>query len=184
MRPPRHVKVSPADIHPGDEFEGYEYDEGLCLTQIIVNEEGIPLSWGEYPLNNEPIVFLRRMGFWEEQEWYKKQIDMANSANQLNLMGIHADLYSVGDAYHEMWNGWVHADWAEQLVELVDEDFFIIGIAPAPYGCFSLDNPVAMVAEYRDSGDRFWCHAAQNWIDDMRKESKGIYKALMEGAYA
>lgn len=179
MRPPRYVHVLPTDIKPGDEFEGYEYDKGRCLGNIIVDENGIPFSWGKYPLDNEPIYFLRHMNFQDEIEWYESNTDMSNSANQLNLMGIHHDLYDIGDAFHEMWNGWVHADWREQLVELVDEDFFIIGIAPAPYGCMMIDEPVAIVAEYRKTGDRFWCHADHKWIEDMREESMEEYRKLM-----
>lgn len=79
------------------------------------------------------------MTWREEAEWYRNHVDMTNSANQLNLMGLHTDLSSVGGAFYEMWNGWVKCDWCEQLVELVDEEFFIAGIAEAPYGCWAID---------------------------------------------
>jgi hypothetical protein len=106
---------------------------------------------------------------------------MTNSANQLNLMGLHTDLSSVGGAFHEMWNGWVKCDWCEQLVELVDEEFFIAGIAEAPYGCWAIDDSVAIVAEYRKTGDQFWCHAGRGWVEDMREASKSVYEDLMKG---
>jgi hypothetical protein len=38
-------------------------------------------------------------------------------------------------------------------------------------------HPVAVVIEYKD-GDRYWCHAEKDWIDDMREDSLEIYKSL------
>ena len=72
-------------------------------------------------------------------------------------------------------------DWCEQLVELVDEEFFIAGIAEAPYGCWAIDDAVAIVAEYRKTGDQFWCHAGRDWVEDMREASKSVYEDLMKG---
>ena len=96
--------------------------------------------------------------------------------NQLNLYGLHADLYSIGDAVHEMWNGWIETDWKKQLIEIIDEDFIIVGIAPCS-GRWNMRDPVAVVAEY-DNGDRFWCHAERDWIEDMREESKKVLEEL------
>ena len=180
------VKVKMEDIKPGDEYDGYEFipvsgGSGSCFATIIIDENNNPLVFGKHPIElREGEVFLnftRDMTWSEEQEWMYQNTDLENSANQLNLIGIHTDLYSVGDAYHEMWNGWVGTDWREQLMELKNEEFFIVGVAPAPYGCAAISNPVALVAEYKDTGARFWCHAAKHWIDDMREESKEQYMA-------
>ena len=150
-------------------------------NHITVSPEGVPLQWGDTPIERHVDYFERDLTWEEEAEWYRNQVDMTNSANQLNLLGIHTDLSSIGDASHEMWNGWVKCDWCEQLVELVDEDFFIVGVAEAPYGCWAIDDAIALVAEYRDTGDRFWCHAGRGWIEDMREGSKSVYESLMKG---
>ncbi len=190
MRPPRHIEIPITEAKPGDRFNGYTYKiigrngepgTGYTLGDVIIGEDGTPLSWGEYPITDKELFhYLRDMTWQEEAEWYKKQVDLENPIHQLNLMGLHHDLYDVGDAFHEMWNGWVCADWYEQLTELIDEDFFIVGIAPAPYECWSLDDSVAIVAEVRRTGDRFWCHAGRSWIEDMREESLEQYKELMK----
>lgn len=181
MRAPRSVRVYPHEVKPGDEYTGYVSGSTHCFTSITVSPEGIPLQWGEDPIERHVDYFERDMTWQEEAEWYRSHVDMTNSANQLNLMGLHTDLSSVGDAFHEMWNGWVKCDWCEQLVELVDEEFFIAGIAEAPYGCWAIDDAVAIVAEYRKTGDQFWCHAGRSWVEDMREASKSVYEELMKG---
>lgn len=181
MKPPRHIKVYPHEIKPGDEYNGYVNGSTHCFTSITVSPEGVPLSWGEDPLEVKVDYFLRDLTWEEEAEWYKNAVDMKNSNNQLNLMGLHTDLYDVGDAFHEMWNGWVEYEWAKQLIEIVDETFFIVGIAEAPYECWSIEDSVALVAEYKETGDRFWCHVARWAIEEMREQSTEVYKKLMEG---
>lgn len=181
MRPPRHVRVYPNEVKPGDEYTGYVSGSTHCFTSITVSPEGIPLQWGESPIERSVDYFERDMTWEEEAEWYKNTIDMTNPRNQLNLMGIHTDMSSVGDAIHEMWNGWVEYEWTKQLVEIVDENFFILGVAEAPFECWSIDDAVALVAEYKDTGDRFWCHVARWAIEEMRENSKSVYEELMRG---
>lgn len=181
MKPPRHIRVYPHEVKPGDEYTGYISGDTHCFTSITVSPEGIPLQWGDSPIERKVDYYERDMTWEEEAEWYKKNIDMTNPRNQLNLMGIHTDMSNVGDAFHEMWNGWVEYDWMKQLIEIVDENFFIIGVAEAPYGCWSIDDAVALVAEYKDTGDRFWCHVARWAIEEMRENSKSVYEDLMHG---
>ena len=183
---PPQVKVLKNQVKPGDEYRGYEFipvsgGSGQCWCRINIMEDGTPLVFGKRPLElNEGEVFLhyvRDMTWQEERQWYIDSTDMEDSTNVLNLIGIHCDMYGVGDAIHEMWNGWITFDWREQLMRVKTEDFFIIGVAPAPYGNCAFSDPVALVAEYRESGDRFWCHTSKDWIEQMREESKEIYMA-------
>ena len=184
LNSPPEKHIYPHEIKPGDEFSGYEYNEGdsslVVMCPIEVNEEGVPLEWGKRPLPFTPDYFTRRMTWQEQKEWYQSQIDMDKSVYQLNLLGLHTDLYSVGNAQHEMWNGWIATDWIEQLVSLENEDFIIAGVAPAPYGFSGCRNPVAFVIEYTSDGDRYWCHAEKDWIDDMREESKEFYETYIK----
>ena len=184
LKTPPDVIVYPNEVKPGDEFYGYEYISGdshiMSMCQIVIGDDGTPLVWGRTPLTDPYDYFIRRRTWQEIEQWYIDQVDMSKQSHSLNLIGLHEDLYSVGDAYHEMWNGWISTSWEEQIVSLEDEDFFIIGIAPAPRGFTGCRDPIAVVCEYYDNGERFWCHAEKDWIDDMREESKEIYDKLMK----
>ena len=179
--PPRYVYISPELIEPGDEYEGFTYNNtGMYICQIIVDENNVPLKWGRDPIEEKVEKFFRYMTYIEENEWYAEQTDWSNKAQQLNLIGLHTDLYGVGDAEHEMWNAWIDIEWHKQIVSLEDEDFFIVGIAEAPFGCYAIKDPVAIVCEYYDNGDRFWCHADKDCIEDMREMSKHVYKSIIK----
>lgn len=182
MRP--DVKVYPKDLVPGKVYTGYE-SKGEDRTishfcKIEVMEDGTPLKFGKYSITEEVLYFTRPMTWDEEREWDRKQTMELTPKDKMNLIGIHTDLYGIADACHEMWNGWIEVTWEEQILHLRDEDFYIVGIvdpAPPRYG-MTMRHPVAIVIEY-DDGDRYWCHAEWNWIDDMRKESKKIYNSLI-----
>ena len=65
-------------------------------------------------------------------------------------------------------------------MNLLDEGFSIVGIAPCGGPVRSFRDPVAVVCEMYDTGERFWCHAERDWIDDMREESKTYYEAIIK----
>ena len=62
---------------------------------------------------------------------------------------------------------------------LLDESFFIVGCAPAPYGesCLGHKN-IALVIEEYDSGNRYWCHCPEDFIEDVREELAEEYKKI------
>ena len=183
MRP--DVKVSPKDIKPGEVYRGYDsLFEGRVINHfcvVEVGEDGVPRCWGR-PISEEVICFKRHMTWDEEREWNRQQTMTLTSQDQINLIGIHTDLYGIADARHEMWNGWIETSWEEQILRLRDENFHIVGIAdPAPARMgMPMRHPVAVIIEY-DDGDRYWCHAEKDWFDDMREESLERYRKLMEG---
>ena len=178
------VKVPVKDIKPGQIYRGYETTNGDSTTihfcEVVIAQDGTPLVWGKNPIEEEVSCFTRRMTWDEERDWMKSQIDLTKDIYQLNLIGLHNNMYDVGDAVHQMWNGWIQADWIEQLVSLEDENFFIVGVAPPPYGAPAFREPVAFVCEYIDDGERFWCHSEKDWIDDMREDTLSIYNKMME----
>ena len=184
MKTAPEVKVLAKDIKPGQIYRGYETVNGDSTTihfcEVVISQNGTPLVWGKNPIEEEVSVFTRRMTWDEERDWMKTQIDLSKDIYQLNLMGLHNNMYDVGDAVHRMWNGWIQADFVEQLVFLEDEDFFIVGVAPAPYGTATMREPIAFICEYIDDGSRFWCHSEKDWIDDMREESLSLYNKMME----
>ena len=183
MRP--EVKVKREDLVPGEYYTGYDtMYEGRVVNhfcRIEVGENGDPFAYGR-PITEEVLYFRRPMTWQEEREWDRQQTMELTPRDQLNLIGIHTDLYGIADARHEMWNGWIEVTWEEQIMRLRKEDFYIIGIAdPAPpREGMPMRHPVAVVIEYED-GDRYWCHAEKDWFDDMREESLERYQKLMEG---
>ena len=178
---PRSVWIPVSEGVVGTEYEGYktftEPGTSHFCTTIYLGDGKADVYGSIY----ENISFLERRTTWQEQEqWYRDQFDLTNSKTQLNLLGLFHDMYDVGDAYHEMWNGWVGTDFYEMDSDLREEDFVLVGIAPCPYGCAVIDNPVAFVAEMED-GTRFWCHGGQGWVDDMREQMKDIYESYTKG---
>ena len=178
----KKIRVTPDNVKPGEKYNGYDYVGGTCYCSITIQENNTPIVFDKWPISEEKevICFFRDMTYDEEKEWYINQTNFEDSTNKLNLIGLHTDLHSVGDAPHEMWNGWVSYEWRRQILDIKDEDFFIAGIAPAPYGCVAIDDPVAMVAEYKDTGDRFWCHADRAHVEKMRGKSRIFFNEIMQ----
>ena len=131
------VKVNPKDLIPGELYTGYESRcEGRTIShycRVEVMEDGTPLTFGKFPITEDVICFTRPMTWQEERDWNRSQVKALTPKDQINLIGIHTDLYGIADARHEMWNGWIEVTWEEQLIRLRNEDFHIVGIAdPAP----------------------------------------------------
>lgn len=165
------------------EYNGYQTAdrpnaESYC--SITYKGNGVGWRWNDEKNKVENITFLnRRLTIDEQEEWRKTHYEAKDPKEQLNLMGLYNDMYDVGDAYHEMWNGWIGVDWYEMAEGLQSEDFFLCGIAPAPYDCSALDDAVAFVAE-EENGSRFWCHGGRSWVEHMRKQMRDIYNDMME----
>ena len=188
MKAPEYYPVSPKDIKPGDRFIGYnlkaEKGTHYCMCTVIVNDDGIPLLWGKNTIKEEKeIIFFRReLTFEEIDEWHKTHIDLDKEINKLNLSGFHNNMYDIGDATHEMWNGWLTAGvWAEQLNALENLDFFVVGIAPAPIIPDYFKNAVAVVIEEFDTGNRYWCHWEMDYIEKFRRDTKHLMEKMYEG---
>lgn len=182
MRPPYQKEVLPNELVPGEIYDGYvTLENGHQIShfcQVRVAEDGAITVYG-HPIEEEVLYYTRPLTWQEEKEWYEKASMNLTPRDQLNLIGIHTDLYGIGDARHEMWNGWIEVTWQEQVIKLREEDFFIVGLvdpAPARVG-LPMRHAIAVVIEY-DDGARYWCHAEKDWFDDMREESIEQYKKL------
>ena len=82
MRPPNYCEVKPQDLKPNEIYTGYEYynEQGrhsTVLCEIKTDENCVPLMWGERPIEEEVIVYHKRLSYQEEDEWYEKVIDMS-----------------------------------------------------------------------------------------------------------
>lgn len=151
--------------------------EHFCAIEYKGN--GIGWIFSDENRLAEDIIYLRKtLTFEETEKWRKDHYNIKDPKEQLNLMGLFNDMYDIGDAYHEMWNGWIGVDWYEMAEELQSEDFFLCGIAPAPYDCSAIDDSVAFVAE-EENGSRFWCHGGRSWVEYMRKQMRDIYNDMM-----
>lgn len=164
------------------EYNGYQTLDkpgSECFCSITYKGNGVGWRWNDEEKKVENITFLNKRLTIEEQEaWRIAHYEAKDPREQLNLMGLYNDMYDVGDASHEMYNGWITIDWYEMAENLIREEFYLVGVAPAPWDCFSIDDPIAMVAEDED-GNRFWCHAGRNWVERMRKQMREIYNNMM-----
>lgn len=174
----KEVPISQGEI--GKQYKGYKYDKGSCICRFTYLGDGKGYSYNNTNDIKENVIALYDTFTSDDREkWYKDKLDLNDSKTLIDIIGLYHDMYDVGDARHEMWNAWVEVDFYEQIVQINDEDFNIIGVAPAPWKCGSIENPVAIVAEYED-GERFWCHAAASWIEHMREQGKEIYQQAQE----
>lgn len=149
---------------------------------IVYKGDRTGWCWNKPEQEVKNISFLsRKLTFEEKEDWYKNQFNIKDQKDQLNLMGLFNNMYDCGDAYHEEWNAWIGADWYEMAFNLREEDFILVGISPAPWNVdyiFGEGNSVAFVCE-NENGIRFWCHGSKRWVEDMRSETRDIYKNLM-----
>jgi hypothetical protein len=140
----------------------------FCEVKYVGN--GVGHVWEDPDNKVEGIThLLRYTTFQEQEEWYKK-----DPIDELNLYGLFNDTTADG-AYHEMYNVWVAGDFYELNHRLKEEGMALIGIAAAPYK-WHFDEPCcAYVAEYKDTGERIWCHGFANLVEDMREAMKEEY---------
>lgn len=182
---PKYKWIPAAAGEKYKEYDGYKIinDKAIHFAQLTYMENGEGYLWGNPTQHISGIIELQiKLTYEEEEQWYKDHIDLSNSKNTNNLIGIHTDLYDIGDAYHEMWNGWIEGwDPWKFICELEEETFYLVGIAPAPWNkddIFGEGNSVAFVACYYDSDERFWCHGSKNWVQTLRDFSMKEYEAL------
>ena len=181
MKAPFYKWILAEEAKIGKKYIGYKTSDKpdtTCLCEVEYLGDNKALVFGTREVDN--VSMLERHTTYEEQaDWNKQHFDISNSKTQLSLYGLFTDLYDIGDANHEMCNSWVTNDFYEMNVDLLDEDFILIGIAPAPYGCPALDDPIAFVIEY-ENGERFWCHGGKSWVDSMREDMREIYNQINE----
>ena len=123
---------------------------------------------------------------WFERYWYrtereavlKKLYQENKNKHSLNIIGVFNNLKAC-DGSHEPYNAWISYDAYEMLDNLLEESFFIIGCAPAPYGESWLGHKnIALVIEEYDSGNHYWCHCPEDFIEDVREELAEEYKEI------
>lgn len=168
-------------------YEGYRLKGETSYHLCDIRYKGNGTAWifedKEHPVNNIEFV-QENLSYKEIEEWYKNHFDISNPKVKNNLLGLFTDLYDVGDARHEMWNAWIGIDWYEMSAQLFDEDFYLVGIADAPWGKTYLDEPtVAYVAETYDGKDKFWCHGTKSSLEDMREQMLETYEKLKKEIY-
>ena len=167
------------------EYRGYRPEDRpdtIVLGSITYKGNGIGWCWNDESRPKKIISLRRDLTYYEKEKWYRDNLDITNQKNILNILGLFHDMYDVGDAYHEMWNSWVKVDFYEQIVCLEDEEFYLIGIAPAPWDkddIFGEGNSCAFVCEHYD-GTCFWSHGSMKWVRDMREQGKDIYNKIIK----
>lgn len=164
------------------QYCGYKTSDrpnALVFGSVVYKGNGIGWAWGKEDRIIKNIIELNReLNYKEVKQWYLDHYNLDDPKVSNNLYGLFHDLYNVGDARHEMFNAWIGTDWYEMSGQLDDEDFYLVGIAPAPFGTSSIKKPIAFVAETYDGTDRFWCHGDESWVESMREQMRDIYNSL------
>lgn len=156
--------------------------EHFCSIQYKGNGIGWQFCKEDNIINNITHLQQKRT-HTEISDLKRKQIDLDSGITQLNLYGVFTNLHSVGDACHEYWNGWISDEFAELDYELHKDNTILVGIAEAPYqpNYHNSDYKyIAFVAEYLDTGERFWCHGSELMVDMLREDAKKLYEKLKE----
>lgn len=149
----------------------------FCEFTYLGEGKGYSFNYKDNIISNVSEV-LTYTTFEEQKQWYIDHTDLNNAETVNNLYGLFHDLYDVGDASHQMWNYWIADDAYELLCNLEEEDFFLVGIAPASYAFAGkeFEDSIAFVIETYDTGTRYWCHGYKSWVKDMRAQMEHIYK--------
>lgn len=182
------VTIEEANEHWQRHYTGYETDTGaIGRGDLWYLGNGTARTFNPYNPDwmdepDEPNLFnlvkLKREFTDEEyQEEFMQYYDSSGDMN--NLIGLFNELHWV-DGEHEMDNSWTGYNWYEISNNLQDRDFYIFGVAPAPYPCsaFGIEDSCAFVCEYHLTGDRFWLHTSREWITKMRNQMAIPYNNL------
>lgn len=180
MKAPTRIWIPIDEATIDTTYIGYrQTDQPNCyhMCEIEYKGNGIGWVWCDPKHEVKNLSFLEKYTtFQEQEEWYKKHFNINDSHTYLNLCGLFHDMYNTGTATHEMWNAWVSNNFYETNAYLKDEDMILIGVAAAPYEWNIGGNCCALVIEDRVTGSNYWCHAAQDWVDEMREQMRDIYK--------
>lgn len=180
MKAPTRVWVPIEEAKIGETYIGYKtFEKPNCynMCEVLYKGDGIGWIWSDPKHEQSGISHLERYTTFQEQDaWYKKQFNIKDSDTYLNLYGLFHDMYDTGTAAHEMWNAWVSSDFYEMNAYLKDENMILIGVAAAPYEWNVGGDCCALIIEDKVTGCCYWCHAAQDWIDDMREQMREIYE--------
>ena len=175
-----YKEIAPENIEAQKIYRGYKNKNDEFINKlIIVSDSGIPLEEGVFPMSEEAICFYESCENNSIIRNKQSAIDMTLPENQINLIGLHSDLYSIGNARHNPYNIWLRGQWRNLLHYIQNLDFFIIGItqAPCPSGAFK--NAYAIVVEYKDTGDQVWYHIEKSYLEKLRKDSLEAYNVFI-----
>ena len=182
------VTIEEADRHWQKHYIGYETDTGaIGRADLWYLGNGTARTfnphnpnWMEEP--DEPNLFnlVKLKRELTDEEYQEEFIMLYDSTEDMcNLIGLFTELHWV-EGYHEMDNIWTGYNWYEISSNLKDKDFYIRGIAPAPYPCsaFGPEDSCAFVCEMHLTGERFWLHTNRKWIIEMRNQMADHYNNL------
>ena len=174
-------------IQLNNQYYGYKYLDAQG-NEHVQNANLIVLSNGELVLKNTQappphiniISVFYKHNKNEQKQILSSLIDLNNTNIQNNLIGLHSDLYDVGDARQDKWHVWLSSDWKQMLYNLEQQNYFVLGVAPAPIFSGSAVYPVALVYEDRSSGQRYWQHIDIRSIEAIRQDSAEQYNQIIK----
>ena len=105
-----------------------------------------------------------------EAEYHNKYLEDAKAV----AYAMDHEMYDMGDAYHEMWNGWIDINPYDMASNAKDAQIMIVGWFKLSVQKWDGDLDIGIVAEYED-GERFWCHASSKWFKDWKEDYPELY---------
>lgn len=164
------------DLSIGDSFRGIHYPSGKSrwgptYTVENISDTSIKCIDDWY---HETTSFAKDQNIKVEiplttQEYKSKYFHTAKEV----VKGLQHDLYTPGDAYHEMWNGWIDIDPYGMAQSAIKYKLTILSY-------FTLSNAI----DTRDIGivvedencERFWCHANSEWFKYWKEDFPELYE--------
>lgn len=165
-----YKKMTARNLKPGDKIYCWSDNDGTHHASVYVRSSdisGVKMGWDK---DSDKVDFVgdRDATYWvplSEIELFNKYLPKAEEIAAI----LRGPAY-VGDwGYHEMWNGWIGGDPLDMADYMSkDHPLTLIGWAPLDeikHGWFT-NSDIAIIAEYVEDGERFWCHWSRESIDN------------------
>lgn len=105
-----------------------------------------------------------------EAEYHNKYLEEAKAV----AYAMDHEMYDMGDACHEMWNGWIDVNPYDMASNAKDNHIMIVGWFKLSIQKWDGDLDIGIVAEDED-GERFWCHASSKWFEKWKEYYPELY---------
>lgn len=167
----RKKYVTWRSLEKGQTVHSWKIGNGTRMARSTVKEKNAAfvtlLIFGttEEQIPSEGTMFEVDMTEQEFRQRYQKQAEELMAAIQTTL-----PRYAIG--YHEMWNSWITYDPYEMAALCQKDKIRIIGhckdITPKHNLFDNTVQDIGICAEYED-GEKIWCHASMDALQDMLK---------------
>lgn len=166
-------------LKKGQEIHGHKRGFSMSGYRAVVESANAAfvtiLKWGKdrEQISSEETMFEVKMTEEEFQAMYASE-----AVEVMKALRNRLPEYEIG--CHEMYNAWISYNPYEMAAECKDKKMKVIGVCEEILPKrnmfdhdFILD--IGICAEYED-GDRIWCHAHKEYLNDMFEEYGHLVK--------